>query len=184
MSIWRLARQSWTGRYTPTGDIAEAQCAIGFSFGAVQDGQTLRPGVSNEELAQFARAHLAHLPLILQAEIADAYGEPQPGVLLHRIEKHRQAGAYLDTRELACQAWEVMQAHGWQTVVVLAHGHHVPRVAAVCRKLGMSVILLPGLESVGFCPDSVQPWTRGWRAWCPREAGAIVYYRWKGWLAQ
>ena len=52
-------------------------------------------------LARFAHANLAHLPLILQWELADAYGEPAGAKPLFRIHRHRQAEKYLDTYEVA-----------------------------------------------------------------------------------
>jgi hypothetical protein len=58
----------------------------------------------------------------------------------------------------------------------------MPRVHAVCRKLGISAVVLPGLEEIRFCADSVQRWTRSRLAWLPREVATILYYRGKGWI--
>jgi hypothetical protein len=182
MSIWTLCRQAWTGHYLVNGDLNEAQCVLGFSFGGVGTGPKLQPGASNEDLAGYALQHFGQLPRIFQGEIADAYLRFVPGAYIDRIGAHRQPGRYLDTREVAEQAWNIMKQHGWQTAALLAHGHHLPRVDAVCRKLGISAIVLPGLEKIRFCPDSAQRWTRSRRAWLPREVATILYYRCKGWI--
>jgi hypothetical protein len=92
-----LLWQTWSGDYAVKGEVAEADCVIGFAFGGVRDGPVLRPGESNAELADFARRHLAHLPLILQWEVADAYGTPSRDRPLFRIDRHRRPGKYLDT---------------------------------------------------------------------------------------
>lgn len=180
MSIWTLLRQARSGAYTVHGDVGGADCAIGFAFGAIQEQGVVCPGFTNEALARFAVERLGRLPLILQWEIADAL--PPSAAAAHRIAQHRQAGRYLDTREVAEQGAAIMQANGWGRAVLLAHGHHLPRVDAVCRKLGIETVAPAGLESIPFCPQSVQPWTRGARAWFRREVPAIGLYWWKGWL--
>lgn len=181
--LYSLLWQTWSGRYAVQGEVADADCVIGFAFGGVRDGQVLRPGASNAALADFARQHLAHLPLILQWEVADAYGKPAQGRPLFRIDRHRRPGKYLDTYEVAAQSRDLMDRHGWYTAVILAQGHHLPRAAQVCQKLGLQIVTPPGLGVVPFCPDACQWWTRGRRSWFGREAATMVYYRfWKQWM--
>jgi hypothetical protein len=177
-----LLRQAFSGRYVCRGEVAEADCAIGFAFGAVLDGPAVRPGASNVALARFAREHLAHLPLILQGEIADAYGQPPAGRWLFRIDRHRRPGKYLDTYEVAVQSQEIMGRYGWRKAVLLAQGHHMPRAAQVCRRLGLYAIVPPGLDRVPFCPGSCQWWTRGRWGWFVREGCAMFYYRRRQWM--
>jgi len=179
----RLYGQAWSGRYSPCGDVARADCLVGFSFGVTEVGGVPQPGASNSFLARFAFDRFRSVPKILQKEIAEAYQPLDPGGRVEWIRQHRVSpGRYLDTREVAEQALAVMQANGWNRPLIVAHGHHVPRAAAVCRRLGMDVIVPAGLEKVPFCPGSTQPWTRGLWRWRWREAVAIAGFAWKGWL--
>jgi hypothetical protein len=182
-SILGLFRQAWSGAYRPEGNADEADCLLAFSFGGVRQGDTIRPGASNAALARYAHEHFGHLPMILQGEIADACGPRPSGPGTWRIDRHRCPGRYLDTHEVAVQARQIMARQGWEIAIVLAQSHHVPRVAAVCRKLGLGTVVPPGLEHIPFCPDSFQGWTRSRLRWIRREVGAILYYRfWKMWI--
>jgi hypothetical protein len=178
----KLCRQAREGRYAPHEDGRAADCVLGFAFGRLGAEPNVRPGASNERLAAFAREHFPDLAAILQQEVADAHQllAPVPPVL--RIDRHRQAGRYLDTREVADQARILMGQHGWRVAVLLAHAHHVPRAVQVCTRLGMRTIVPPGLECIPFCADSAQPWTRSARAWYRRERLVLLYHAWKGWL--
>jgi hypothetical protein len=182
MAIGTLCRQAWSGAYAVKGDRAAAQCVVAFSFGHLADGSTTLPGPSNEDLARIAADQFADLPKVLQREVADAYLALAPGSPVFRINVHRRPGKYLDTREAAAQAAAVLREHGWRTAVLLAHACHVPRVTAVCEKLGIAAVVPPGLEQVRFCRGSRQPWTRNRVLWFLREVPTLGYYRCKGWL--
>ena len=183
-SLATLFRQAWSGRYTAHGDVSEADCVIGFAFGYEQDAHGVQPGVSNEDLAGYLRDHLPGLPRVLQVEVAEARARLAPADAAPQfiIRQHRRAGVHLDTREVAEQALAILEQHGWRQAVVLAHPNHLPRSDVVCRKLGIATVLPPGLERVRFGPRSVQKWTRNRFAWMRREAGALLYYRWQGWI--
>lgn len=183
-SMLALLLQAWSGAYAVHGNVEQADCVVGFAFGRVLQGRAILPGNSNQELAAFAHDHCPGLPGILQYEIAAAYKrlDHAPGEAMHVVAAHRQPGRYLDTRELGDQAWQIMQARGWRTAVVLAQGHHMPRAIAVCRRLGMNTVAMPGLEQIGFCHGSAQLWTRNRTLWFAREVGAILHYRRLGWL--
>ena len=192
MGIGRLGKFVWSGEYDalcrevrlgrpePRGELAEADCVLGFAFGRVGREPRIRPGVSNVQLASFAREHFPHLPAILQREIADAYSAPAPAIL--SIGRHRVAGRYLHTREVAEQARLLMAARGWRVAVLLAHGGHVPRALRVCERLGIRTVVPAGLERIAFCPDSSQPWTRNAGAWFRRERVTLLHHAWKGWI--
>src|SRR6187402_2101706 len=98
-----LIEQAVTGNYKARGDIADADCVIGFSFGYRGDPPEVQPGLSNQDLANVALKHYADLPSIFQLEIADAY-EAAGGKKQFRITKHHEVGKYLDSREVAVQA--------------------------------------------------------------------------------
>jgi uncharacterized SAM-binding protein YcdF (DUF218 family) len=183
LSIVRLLRQAWSGAYQVEGDVGEADCLVAFSFGGIRQGGRAEPGVSNAGLARLVRDYFTHLPKILQGEIADAYKEASRGGRIWRIDSHRRPGNYLDTYEVASQAHQIMKQQGWESALLLAQGYHIPRAAAVCRKLGLRIIVPPGLEQIPFCPHSFQEWTRSRSRWFRREIGAIIYYRfWKRWI--
>jgi hypothetical protein len=171
-----LLREAVTGRYQPHGDVAAADCVVGFAFGV--RGRK-RPGVSNEQLAALIIERWPGLPRILQGEIAGALRDD--GVPRFSIDRHRQHGHYLDTREVAEQALELMSEHGLSRPLIVAQAHHVPRADAVCRLLGMKTIVPPGLSDV-FDGRSAQRWTQNQPAWGVRETVAIAYYELRGWV--
>lgn len=167
--VENLIQRACSGDYETHGVPSEADCLIGFSFGFRKVGSEMQPGLSNEDLAQFIQEHFKLFPKILQFEIAVALGDPQPA----RIERHRTAGAYLNTKEVAEQALEIMKSHAWSKPLLVAHPHHMPRVDAICQKLGMRTIVPPGLGFVRFDPESEQPWTRSEASWVLKEPDSI-----------
>jgi hypothetical protein len=177
-----LCRQARFGRYAVQGDLRAAECVLGFAFGAVGHAPSVQPGISNEQLAHYAREHFPDLPALLQQEIADAYDLLTPTATVLSIHRHRQAGSYLDTREVADQGRLLMQQRGWKVAVLLAHGHHVPRALRVCTRLGICTVVPAGLERIPFCPDSLQPWTRSAEGWYRRERLVQLHHAWRGWL--
>ena len=178
-----LRIQARSGQYTVQGDERAADCVLGFAFGRLGRAPSVQPGVSNEQLAHSARRHFPDLPAILQQEIADAHRPLAPGHPVLSIDRHRQAGRYLDTREMADQARSLMEKNGWRAAVLLAHGHHVPRAVRVCARLGIQTVVPEGLAAIPFCPDSSQPWTRSAASWYRRECLVLLHHAWKGWLA-
>ena len=175
-----LLRQAVTGRYDRHGEVSDADCVVGFSFGYRATSGHLVPGVSNEILAALIAERYCRFPLILQWEIAAALTHiPRQ---LWRIERHAESGRYLDTREVARQARTVMKAQQYETALIVAHPHHVARADAVCTRLGMRTVVPDGLEKIGFDPRSHQPWTRTQPTWSVRETMAIAYYDLVGWL--
>ena len=182
-SVPDIAAEAITGHYHVHGDVANADCVIGLSFGQRGHRYNIEPGLSNQDLAEFAKQHFADLPKTLQFEIADAYAEIGGVDEVERISEHRKPGKYLDTREVVDQAKLIMDRHGWKTVVVLAHPMHLPRVDAVCRKLGMQTVAVPGLNgAIEFDPLSTQSWTRNADKFRGYEPLALVLYGLKGWV--
>lgn len=195
--------QAWTGHYDLHGDVKDADCLIGFSFGyrgklAVVQGlktQTeknrvktekgVQPGLSNQDLANVIAKHFSDLPKILQFEIADAYesmgGKGSDDVI--RIRKHRTKGLYLNSNEVAEQAKLLMKKHGWEHALIVAHPNHMPRVEAICENLGIKTIVTGDERgAVEFDPLSSQKWTRNIDKWRGYEPLAMMYFRLKGWL--
>lgn len=182
-SLPEIAAQAITGHYHVHGDLKEADCVIGFSFGyRGREGHDVTPGLSNQDLANFSLKYLADLPQILQFEIADAYAAAGGAGKVARIENHRTAGKYLDTREVAVQAKAIMDQNGWKTAAILAHPNHIPRCDAVCHKLGIDTVVIDGFKgAIEFDPLSTQKWTRDidqWRGYEPLAASFYVLRRW------
>jgi len=176
-----LCRQARSGRYVVQGDPGTADCVLGFAFGRLGEEPNIQPGISNEELARFARKHFPNLPAILQQEVADVYELLTPAPVL-RVDRHRQEDKYLDTREVADQARLLMGQRGWQVALLLAHGYHVPRALRICTRLGLCTVVPAGLEEIPFCTDSSQSWTRSAGAWYRRERLVLLHHAWKDWL--
>jgi len=180
-----LIEEALSGDFKVHGDLAKADCVIGFSFGYRREHSQVFPGLSNEDLANVALKYYNEIPKILQFEIADAYGAAggHKEQIAKRITKHRQAGSYLDTHEVAAQAKLYMAQRKWRQALLLAHPHHLPRVDAVCRMLGMQTIVTEHTRgAVEFDLKSAQKWTRSLKAWCEYEPEAIELYRLRGWL--
>ncbi len=175
-----LLREAVTGRYQRHGSVEHADCVIGFSFGyRVERGRSV-PGASNLALARVVAERHLRLPLILQWEIAAAL--PTMPRQLWRIERHVKPKQYLDSREVARQASEIMRQEGYATALIVAHPHHVGRADAVCQRLGLRTVVSEGLDGVGFDPESDQPWIRSQPVWSVRETMALAYYDAVAWL--
>lgn len=171
VDIKTLTNQALTGKYSVHGDISKGDCVIGFSFGYQKDGRKIIPGISNEDIARFIEKYLQNWPLILQFEISVAL---KPNIHnVYKITKSRIPGQYLDTSEVATQAQEIMIKNHWHKTIIVAHPFHLPRVDAVCKKLGIETIVPSGLEAVRFDPNSSQEWTRDKKSWRKRELEAI-----------
>jgi len=179
-NIQDLIERATNGNYEVHGEPKYAECLIGFSFGYKKLGDKILPGLSNTDLAEFISNNYSSLPKILQFEIADALTDCTG--FMHRIEKHRETGTYLNTLEVAIQAKEIMDKHQWGTALLIAHPYHMPRVDAVCQKLGIKTIVPPGLESVKFDTESEQEWTRDQAGWTQKEPKSITWYADKDWL--
>lgn len=173
-----LINQAVTGNYSPHGSIDEADCVIGFSFGFRLKNGKIIPGLSNDDLAHFIEENLGDKPYILQFEIADALSKKKKDLFV--VRKHRNEGEYLDTSEVALQAIEIMNKHEWHKAAIISHPFHMPRVDALCQKLGIDTIAPDGLSSVRFDPKSEQEWTRDKKTWAHREKYVIDYFREKG----
>jgi DUF218 domain len=177
--IQGIIKRATTGQYLQHGSVDDADCVLGFSFGYQLTQGEIRPGQSNNDLAAFIAAHYGHLPKILQFEIADAMPETQD---VFRIERHRIAGQYLNTREVAEQACEIIKRQGWSKAILVAHPNHVPRADAICKKLGLDTVTPKGLSVISFDPNSEQEWTRSAANWAVHEAIAIPNDAAKGWI--
>ena len=155
------------------------ECIVGFSLGMRKESA----GAVNEALGMEVNMFLSGwprpVPLILQHEIASCVNGPRI-MKAKVIEKHRDDGAYLDTREVGVQAWLTMRENGWKTCVVLAHKDHAERCAAVMRKLG--AVVTGTITTNVYDRLSTQWWTTYRFLFVPANAYAMYKYRKKGWI--
>jgi hypothetical protein len=175
-----VTERARNGSYLAHGDSLHVDCVIALAFGFRKVGDSIEPGISNQDMADFIAKQYSQLPKILQFEVADAM--PKGTQSIYRIEKHRQSNAYLDTHEVATQAKQFMDKKGWTKAVIVAQSRHTPRVDAVCRKLGIDTVVPEGLGSIRFDPESVQEWTRNESAWVTHEEQAIASYAQQGFI--
>lgn len=180
IDIGELKKQASTGKYLVHGDVSEADCVLGFSFGFVKRGDKVLPGKSNQQIADFATGHFSSLPMIMQSEIADALSKEVRHV--YRVEKHKVEGKYLHSREIAVQALNIMKQNGWKKAVILAHSYHLPRVDACCQKTRIDTIAPEGLEIIDFDEFSEQKWTRSAKEWSARESKTINIFAARNWI--
>ncbi len=180
LALQDMISRASSGDYMQHGSIDDLDCVVAFSFGYRQVGGAIRPGPSNQQIADYLTERYFRLPRIVQFEIADAM--PSTAHEVYRIERHRRPGAYLHTREVAEQAKKIMDRHGWKKAVVIAHPNHMPRADAVCRKLGMETLAPGGLGAIEFDPGSAQPWTQNPANWLEHETKAIDRDAEKGWI--
>lgn len=177
-----------TGKYRTRGRAADADCVLGFAFGYRGKTNARKPGLSNQDLANVIIRNFDSLPKILQLEIADAYksigGSGKVEVISKRRSRDLAMAAHeLDTYEVALQARDIMSKNGWKTALVAAHPYHMPRVQAVCDKVGINWVATDDFKNaVDFDPQSSQKWTRSLDKWIGYEPLAITYYTLKGWL--
>ena len=174
-----LKHQAQNNTYTTHGDISEADCVLGFSFGYVDDNGKILPGKSNEQLAQYIDDTFPNKPLILQFEIADAIQKQEPALV---IRESRTKGEYLNSIEIAEQALIFMIKNGWKKAAIVTHPAMEARNDAICKELGMITILPPGLDSIEYDVNSVQSWTRDKESWWKREEQVIDKCYEEGWI--
>ncbi len=163
-------------------EINGADCLIGFAFGYRIEANHITPGLSNQDLADVIHQHYDQLPMILQHEIALALGGVAETPNLHVVSRHRIAGDYLDTHEVAAQAKAFMDVHSWTSAIIVAHPVHMPRAIAICQKLGIETIAASHLDKVRFDPKSAQFQTRDQASWDEYSPRVTAEDAAMGWL--
>lgn len=161
-----------TGLYTPVGNLLEADCVIGQSFGASEK----YPGSVNESLAQYIVAHTTGLPLLLQQEIAEALPEDElhPALVI-RGNPSTSFGGGLTTWEVLQISGRYMESAGLSRPLLVAQAFHVGRVAMQAKRQGLTGLIVPAGLPTDFDPNSIQPWTRSRGRWVRRELLGIAY---------
>lgn len=177
----RKEAQSFTG----------ADCVIGLSFGSrLIEGSVTEPGSVNEQLAAYIAEHFAKVPLLLQHEIADALHE-QAGIIPElRISadstedqdyQQNPLTSEVDSRQVLLAAKKAMDKHQWSSAIIVAQAHHLPRIKAICSKLGIHLFIPDDLPDI-WDKESSQWWTRSRLLWNMREPAALAYHKMRGWI--
>ncbi len=127
---------------------------------------------SNVEIAKallnIEKDQYKKIPMIVQWEIEAALGSPfLNGFEVEVVFQHLQkTGGYLDSYEVIRQAWQIMKERGWNSAIIVAHPHHLPRCRRIAKWFGIDVIDGPKLKSslvnIGYDSETVQLWTRNW----------------------
>lgn len=147
---------------------------LGFSYGYRKDD----PGISNRALIKkfYERCSEEHIPLgidlILQSELADAHNKEGLGEydrfcglkIVHVIDRHRVAGEYLDTDEVARQGIDFAATQRYKEILVLAYPYiHRPYCLRVTLRFAEPYGITVGVVKTGWIPadpSSEQWWTR------------------------
>ena len=188
---WDAVTNAFTGTYrpTPSSEWRKPDCLVVHAFGLVQAARDFsqrspRLGQTNEELAAYIEVNgLGRLPKIMQIEVQRAYEELSPGSLypIYSITENRSRGAYLDTREVNAQAASIMEHYGYRNAVIVAQAHHVMRAARTLRRMGVGVVIPPGLPK-DFDRKAEQTEVRSAIRFGLRSAAAVAIYRFHGWI--
>lgn len=162
---------SWHVKYATQEEIKNADAVIAFSFGGRDE-----PGRhcdTNVCLASIARSVFREnsIQTIAQWEIASLLQNE----LILSIKESRINGQYLDTYEVAYQAYEICKKHGFQDVLVLAHKHHAWRCKKILDKLGLNTYVLD-TDSCPYDSNSNQRWTRSAFNFISREIFVRISY--------
>ena len=172
----RVIESSISGKYQLIGDIHEADCVIGQSFGACEH----EPGLVNGQLANYiASRAIKNLPLLLQSEIAESLPDSvrRPALVING-QPSVSMGGELDTWSVLSQAREYMTENSLNQPLIVAQAYHVGRVALQAMRLDMEPIVHYGYPR-DFDPESTQWWTRNLILWSIREVPGIAYLKLK-----
>lgn len=158
---------------SPQGDTTQGDVFILLGFGLEEDPDgTLRPGISNQKLAEWVVANNPHrLPTITQEGTKLALEELEsadPSLNTERwvINLPHDPHVHVDTYGAALQIWLLCFNTELTRPVLVTHPYQSERARRIFSKLPLSEIIIPYIEpdSVPFTPDSTQHWTRN-RYW-------------------
>ncbi len=164
------------GNYAPRGNISEADCIIGQSFGAREQ----EPGYVNELLAAYITSLSARIdvPLLVQQEITSALPQsaPRPALVIEG-RPSTSTGSELDSWEVLRQSHNYMKEHGLERPLLVAQAFHIGRVTLQAIKQGMEDPIVPPNLPREFDRESSQLWTRCAALWVPRELAGMIYLK-------
>jgi len=161
----------WRVSFATEEFIKKAQVVITFSFGERDETKLYcRSNVFLAHITEFIFKEY-QIPVISQGEIVNLV----TGGIIFKIEHARISEKYLDTYEVAIQAYELCRQYGFNNVLVVAHPHHIWRCKKALQKFGLSVYAI----DTNACPYdklSNQIWTRSAWIFIPREFLTRIIY--------
>lgn len=163
--------------YEPIGNIAEADCLIGHSFGT-----SINPGSVNARLAQQMLIHEAGRPMIADRTLANAM--PNGGqCLVHIVEGEvtNLKAQGVGTWGTLVEAQRYMEENGLDSPLMIAQAYHIGRVVRQAAKLGIAAVVPEGLPA-DFDENSDQIWTRSVALWVPFNALGSLLLKQRGQL--
>ena len=164
-----------TGKYADRGNVLDADCVIGHSFGSRDDG----PGIVNQLLAEYIINYThSDLPLIVQQEIAQALvGSDRMPAHIISGNPSSLLGSGLDSWTVTSEAKRYMQENGLSRPILVAQAYHIGRVCLETEKQGIAEVIVPRNLPKEFDPLSSQKWTTHRYAWAGREVLGLAYLK-------
>lgn len=167
LTVWNL---------TPTS-LQGAQAILAHAAG---ENSPTDPGLVNDYLGSLVRNlyHQLHIPVIVQGELANCLKEiPLEAKSLRQSE----SSTYLTSRDIA--QWQKSECYkrGIRCIVLVSYYPHFCRGMWVTEKLGLKVLVPPGLKEV-YDPGNSQWWARNKFLNRPYELLIRLYFLWRGWI--
>jgi len=159
--------------YVAQGNIAEADCLIGHSYGTSIDTSSV-----NHQLAGVMQRHADGRPLIADRTLVDAFpnGDTHMAHVVEGMTTNIKARG-VGTWGTLVEAQEYMEENGLSQAMMIAQAYHIKRVVKQAAKLGMSSIVPEDLPT-DFDKDSDQIWTKSPYLWIPFNAlGSLILKR-------
>jgi hypothetical protein len=163
--------------YEPIGNIGNADCLIGHSFGTSVDS-----GSVNEQLALQMLALEDGRPMVADRTLVNAMldGEERMAHIVEGDVTNIKAQG-VGTWGTLVEAHQYMEESGLERPLMIAQAFHIRRVAKQAAKLGIFSIVPEGLPT-DFDKESEQPWTRSAALWIPFNALGSLLLKKRGQL--
>jgi hypothetical protein len=163
--------------YEATGEIADADCVIGHSFGT-----SINTGSVNDHLATQMLYYADGRPMIADRTLADALpsgADSMAFVVEGEVTNIKAEG--VGTWGTLVEAHQYMEDEGLESPIMIAQAYHISRVVRQAAKLGISSIVPTDLPR-HFDKKSEQIWTRSAYLWIPFNALGSLLLKKRGQL--
>ena len=154
--MWKCLWECLTVWSVPPTSLRGAQAIL--SHAAGENGPT-DPGLVNEFLGEQIRKlyHQLGIPVIVQAEVAPCLRD----IPLTAVSQSQASVAprHLTTWDIAIWQKAECEKRGINKVILISYYPHYWRAVKATEKVGLSVLVPPGLKEV-FDPNNIQMWAR------------------------
>lgn len=163
--------------YKPSGNLLEADCVMGHSFGT-----SIGPGSVNALLGQQLLYHAQDRPLIADRTLVDAIpnGDSHMAYTVEGEVTNIKAQG-VGTWGTLVEALQFMEQEGLSSPLMIAQAYHIRRIVKQAAKLGISSLVPEGLPTE-FDKNSDQIWTRSAGLWIPFNALGSLLLKKRGQL--